>query len=279
MDFLAKKYNLLGEDIIDVLPPTQASKLVERPDYLFMILLFPIYDREEKRIRAEEINFFIAKNFLISIHANKIPIIKDIYADCQKNIAKYPDLYALLYEMLGKLLNYCFPMLRHINEDIEMIEGRLFKQFEKKETVEKILRVKTNIFDFERSVKPHDYVLKKLVDSAGKFFPAKKLEKNFIVLAETAKEISLSVDSYKDAINALHEASATLVEYRVNQIIKILTIFSLMTFPLTLVATLFSMKTISTPIVGSPFDFWKITGGVRAGAITLLVIFKVRKWI
>ena len=85
MDFLAKKYNLLEEDILDVLPPTQTSKLVEREDYLFIILLFPIYDREEKCIRTEEINFFIAKNFLITPHDNKITIMKTIFDYCQKN--------------------------------------------------------------------------------------------------------------------------------------------------------------------------------------------------
>ena len=279
MDFLAKKYNLLNEDVLDVLPPTQTSKLVERPNYLFMILLLPVYHREEKHIRTEEVNFFIAENLLITIHNDKIPVMKNVLDGCRKNSKQCVNIVYALYAVLESLLNYCYPLLRHINEDMEKVEAKLFKQFEKKETVEEILRIKTNIFDFERAVASHEYILNKLAGTAIRFFPTGELEKNFVNLVEIAKEIRLSLTGHKDMINSLHETNATLVEYRVNQIIKTLTVFAVITFPLTLVAALFSMQTDATPIVGTPFDFWKITGAIIAAALVMLGIFRWRRWI
>jgi magnesium transporter len=96
---------------------------------------------------------------------------------------------------------------------------------------------------------------------------------------EYAQETNLSLQSLKDNINALHEANSTLVEYRVNEILKVLTIFSVIVFPLTLIAALFGMNTQFIPLIGSPYDFWKIIGIMAGGAMTMLGIFKWKRWI
>jgi len=279
---LAKKYGFLPEDATDVLPPIQRSKMVERPDYLFMILLFPVYDRGNKKIITEEVDFFISQNRLITFHSNKIPAIRDLFDKCGKNPHRPPcagDMANLLYVLLDDLMNYCFPMMRHLNLDVEMIEEKIFKKYERKETVDAILRIKTNIFDFQRILQSHEYVLNKLMEKAGRFFPAKNLENNFVHLVEYARETNLSLQSLKENINALHEANATLVEYRVNEIIKILTIFSVIVYPLTLIAGLFGMNARHMPLIGSPYDFWKVVAVMALGAITMLGIFKWKKWI
>ncbi len=280
--YVAKKYGLLEEDSIDVLPPIQRSKLVIRPDYLFMILLFPVYNRENKKISTEEIDFFISRNRLVTFHNNKIPAIKNLFENCNKNSSRLPcsgEVADILYALLDNLTNYCFPMMRHLLLDVEMIEEKIFKKYEQKRTVDAILRIKTNIFDFQRILQSHEYVLNKLMLGASKLFPAKKSENNFLQLVEYARETNLSLQSLKDNINALHEANSTLVDYRVNEILKILTIFSVIVFPLTLIAALFGMNTKFIPIVGSDFDFWKVVGIMAAGAITMLGIFKWKKWI
>lgn len=280
--YLAKKYNLLPEDAIEVLPPIQRSKLILRPDYLFMILLFPVYHRETKKISAEEIDFFISRDRLITFHNNKIPAINDLFQTCNNKANQPPcsgDIANVLYALLDKLTNYCFPMMRHLTWDVEMIEEKIFKKYEQKQTVDAILRIKTNIFDFQRILQSHEYVFNKLMMSAARFFPAKKLENNFIHLMEYAQETNLSLQGLKDNINALHEANATLIEYRVNEIIKILTILSVIIFPLTLIAALFGMNTEFMPLVGSDFDFWKVLGIMAGGALAMLGIFKWKKWI
>lgn len=282
INYLIKKYGLIPEDAAEALPPIQRPKLVERPGYLFMILLFPVYNRETKEISTEEVDFFIAKNRVITVHGNRIPIFKDLFFRCEKKPKNSPcsgDTANLLYEILNSLLNYCFPMIRHLNLDVEMTEKLIFKKYEKKQTVDTILRIKTNIFDFQRIMQSHEYVLNKLMAAAPRFFTVKKLKNNFLHLAEHAREITFSLQSFKDEINALHEANATLIEYRVNEIIKTLTIFSVIVFPLTLLAAIFGMNAQNTPIIGTAYDFWKILGIMFGSTLLMLGIFKWKKWI
>lgn len=280
--YLADKYGILADDAAEVLPPIQRSKLVERPDYLFMILLFPVYDRETKEINTEEVDFFITRDCLITIHSNQIPVLKDIFADCAENQGARPcadGVASLAYAVLDGLFNYCFPIMRHLNLDLEMVEKIIFKKYEMKETVDTILRVKTNIFDVQRIMQSHEYVLNKLIEKTPRFFPAKEFENNFLRPVEHAREIMLLLQSFKDEINALHEANTTLVEYRVNEILKVLTIFSVIVFPLTLLAAVFGMNVEEMPIVGANYGFWKIVGVMAGGAITMLGFFKWKKWI
>lgn len=276
---IAKKYNLLPQDAAEVLPPIQRSRLVERPDYIFMILLFPVYDRASGQINTEEIDFFISKNALITFHHNQIPAVKNFFDKCAKNKQKGTDISGLLYELLDGLLNYCLPMITHLNLDLETVESLMFKKFERKTTVDLILRIKTNIFDFQRILQSHEYVLSKLMQKAGKFFSTKTMENNFIHLVEYTKEINLSLQSFKDEINALHEANTTLVEYRVNEILKVLTIFSVIVFPLTLLAAVFGMNVEEMPIVSAEYAFWKLVGIMVGGAVVMLGVFKWKKWI
>lgn len=276
---IAKKYNLLPQDAAEVLPPIQRSKLVERPGYLFMILLFPVYDRATGQINTEEVDFFIAKNTLITFHHNQISVIKKLFDRCAKNKPEGADISELLYELLDGLLNYCLPMITHLNLDLETVESLMFKKFERKTTVDLILRIKTNIFDFQRILQSHEYVLSKLMEKGVNFFPTKTVENNFIHLVEYTKEINLSLHSFKDEINALHEANSTLVEYRVNEILKVLTIFSVIVFPLTLLAAVFGMNVEEMPIINAEYAFWKLVGIMVIGALTMLGVFKWKKWI
>lgn len=282
MKFLADKFKLDKNDVLDVLPPIQRSKIIERPDYLFMILLFPVYNRKEGDICTEEVDFFITRDRLITIHSAKIPVIADLFNLCKKNPESgncSGDMANTLYGLLDGLLNYCFPLLRHLNLDLEDVERKLFKEYEKKSTVDRTVRIKTNIFDFQRITQSHEYLFQKLIEIAPRFFQAKKLDNNFIHLIEYAREINLSLASFKDAANALHDANTTLINYRVNEIAKLLSVFAVIVFPLTLLAAIFGMNISNMPIVDTEFAFLKILSIMLGGALTMLGFFKWKKWI
>jgi Mg2+ and Co2+ transporter CorA len=50
LDDVKRRFNLLDSDIRDCLPPLQRPKIVQRQNYIFMVLLFPVFDRETLEI-------------------------------------------------------------------------------------------------------------------------------------------------------------------------------------------------------------------------------------
>lgn len=285
IDWIGKNFQFAKQDLQDCLPPIQRPKLIDREDYLFMILLFPYYDRKEKKIESAEIDFFITKNEIILIHNNRLQPIIDLVAECERNdLAKdmfLEDGSKLLYELLNRLLHYCFPMLSHINNDIDEIEDDILNIQEKSvEISSEVLRIRRNIVNFRRIMQAHKSVISKLIKSSEKFYPPTYLHNYFINLVNHTKDIWDFLENYKETINALYETHETLLSQRLNQIMKTLTIFSVIVFPLTLFAAIFGMNTMNAmPFIDSPFDFWFVIVIMLVAAGCMLLYFKNKKWL
>lgn len=284
--WLKKNFNFEDNDINDCRPTLQRPKMTEHPDYLFMILHFPLYDRLNGEIKASEMDFFIGKDFLITINNDGLPPLQDLWQQLEKNIdfrdktlKDNPE--KLLFTILNNSLHYCFPMLNHINLDMETVEQQIMNIHEKKMTVIKeILRIKRNIFNFRKIMQAHRGIISKLVARLARFCPAGQLTVYLRNLTSHTKDIWEFLEIYKDTINALHETHQSLVSSRLNEIIKTLTIFSVIIFPLTLVATIFSMNTTGgMPFLGHQLDFWLVMITLMVLAGIMLSFFKWRRWL
>jgi magnesium transporter len=87
------------------------------------------------------------------------------------------------------------------------------------------------------------------------------------------------LDNHKETIESLQEANDSMVSNRTNRIMKLITLFAVIVFPLTLLATLFSMDMKYMPISGTKNDFWIVLGIMLAGTIIMLGFFKRKKWL
>jgi magnesium transporter len=180
--------------------------------------------------------------------------------------------------VLSRLFNYCAPMLGHLNNDIDKIESQIFSNHGLR-LITEIALIKKNIVNFRKAMQAHKSVICHLVNSTGRFFPNLKLDDYFKNLIEQTKEIWDLLENNRDTIDSLHETRMSLSSYRLNQILRILTIVSVIFMPINLIAFLFGMKTVYHPLVGLPFDFWLVVGMMAIVALVLIVYFKKKKWL
>ncbi len=280
---LKRRFRFHDIDLRECLPPLQRPKLIERPSYLFMILLFPVFNRATREIRLAEIDFFIGKNFVVTVHEDELPVLSDtfkkLHADRAFRAALLDEDQArLLYELLDRLLDGCFPMLTHILNDIDDIEARM-TEVRNRETIHEIFRIKTNLVNFKKAVQPHKMVIRKLIGAAPTFFPTEKLLAYFQNLVDHTNEIWDDLESHSDTLDAIEDTHISLLNFRASDTMRVLTIFAVIVFPLTLIATIFGMNTKNTPIVGNPLDFWIIVSLMTAGTLGMLTYFKWKRWL
>ncbi len=286
LNVIKKKFGFDESDIDECRPGLQRPKLIEHPDYLFMILEFPYYDRQDRVIRGSELDFFIGRDFLVTVNTDSLKPLDDLWEKIKtnpeyKNKIMNGNPEKLLFEILNNLLHYCFPMLNHINQDIDNVEKEVLKIPERKMgVIMEILRTKRNIVTFRKTMQAHKSIITKMINKLGRFFPSKQLNLYLNNLVNHTKDIWDFLENYQETINAIHETHQSLVSNRMSDIIKTLTIFSVIIFPLTLVATIFSMNTVNgMPLLGHQIDFWLV--------ITILIIltgvmigyFRRRKWL
>ena len=287
ISFLQKKFKFDQLDLNDSFSHTHAQrpKLNIRPDYLFIILLFPVYNRKTREITPAEIDIFLTKNQLITIHYNQLAPLRDIFANCQQSAKireKFlaPGSLMSLYEILDRLYGSLFPMLDHISLDINNIEKNIFAGKERQMVYETLV-VKRNIVYFRKIMQAHKSILKRFVNK--KLFWADtnpdKTSRYYDDLLDHTKNVWDILENYQQTIDGLEDTNTSLVSFKLNDIMRTLTIFSVIVFPLTLMAAIFGMNVNHMPIAGSNLDFWKIIAIMAAASLCMFAYFKHKKWI
>lgn len=283
LDKLRQEFDFHPLDLEDVVHPTQRSKIDKYKDYFFLILMFPVYNRQTKEIDPTEVDFFVSKDFVVTIHRGDLPPLKDLFQLCQANQSARENTFGdstdmLLYNVLKKLHLYIYPMLDHVSLDIADIKKQIFAGEEKK-MVKQILEIRRNITDFRKIMDAHEATISRLLKKGtGVYHVDDKYRDYFDDLIDYTKEIWDQLGTFKEAIEALHETNESLISFRLNDVMKILTIFSVVLLPATVITSLFGINARSMPLASHPNGFWAILGiTLLASATTLAYIWR-RHW-
>jgi magnesium transporter len=283
INYLRKNYNFdLGH-----LRSIAASVLSQRPlifrgqQYLFLILHFPSVN--EGRVVPGEVDFFVGHNFLITVHNNNLPALAHFF-----NIGKKdPDSLlsfssessaVLLYEILGRLIDDCYRLLDDNSLEIKKVEDLIFSTDQKK-AVEKILLLRRNIINIRKIMQNHKNILKELTKMDSSLVDQVAIKKYYESLVEDSKRLWETLDNQKEMIEVLNNTNESLINDQMNSIMKTLTLFSVIVYPLTLLAGIFGMNAVYMPFVKDKNGFWLILGLMLIGGLLMVFFFKKKKWL
>jgi magnesium transporter len=286
IEYLRRKFKFNDFDLEDSYGRKHAQRLKfhVRNNYCFIILQFPIYNRQTKTVSTEEIDFFITKNHLITLHTNKLPPMKELFRVCQKDKFYREQSMSdsngyLFYKIVLKHQEYCYPLLDHISLNIGQMENNIFDGKED-QMIRETLSIKRNIFNTCKILEPHRNIIQKVVKEKTNFLSVKNIEMYYKDILEHTQNIWEVLQGQKELVESLEETNITLVSSKLNRIMKTLTIFSVIVFPLTLAAAIFGMNTMaSMPLINHPQGFWLIIGVMGIGTICMFFYFKYKKWL
>ena len=122
-------------------------------------------------------------------------------------------------------------------------------------------------------------MIRRVKEKQSKFYKGKNVALYFDNLVEHTKDIWDALENQKDTIDALQETNESLISFQLNDIIKLLTIISVIMLPAGLVANVFSTNAQYVPIVGRPGDFWVLFGLMVFVALGMTVFFRKKKWL
>jgi len=110
-----------------------------------------------------------------------------------------------------------------------------------------------------------------------RFLP-EELEEYFDDIVDAAERIWDLLDNYKEVIEALEDTNESVINHRQNDILRILTVFSVILLPLTLISGIFGMN-VRFPGFDSSWAFWTIFGVMVAAALGMLSFFRHKRWL
>lgn len=281
LDWLKENFNLHPLILKELLPPLDHPKIENFGNYLFLVLFYPFFNPKTQQSLPFELDIIVGKDFLITSHYQSIVPLKAIFDQCnlyEEIREKYTDEgpAELLYRIVNEILLACFPKLSHVKEKIDKVEKKIFAGLYK-EAVTEIAFIERDLIGFKRTMEPQKLVFEKLPQEAKTLF-GKKFSPYFHSLLSSYQRVNTVLKSHHETLLSLDSMNQSLLSTRTNEIIKLLTIFSVIVFPLTLLAAIFGMNTKYLPFVGKKGDFWIITGIMIAGVVIMITYFKKKKW-
>jgi magnesium transporter len=182
----------------------------------------------------------------------------------------------LLYHVLDDLFDYCFPILDKIGHKLDSIEDDMFEGAAE-DVVRDISNVKQEIISYRKIIKPERSTLRVLEGRTQRFLP-QDLEVYFDDIVDAAERIWDLLDNYKEVVEALEDTNESVISHRQNDVLRILTIFSVTMLPLSLLAGIFGMN-VGFPGEGTHQAFWVIVGAMVACLVGMVGFFRYKRWI
>lgn len=279
--YLSKKHKFHHLDLEDCLSKIQRPKIDEYEKYLFIVLHFPYYDKATDSIFQDEIDIFIGQSYIISLSpGNKV--LNNIF----EKIKRRPTLRKqfmgstsgyLLYNIIDEMFAACFPLLDNLTAEINEIEDAVFETEKPRDMLKDILSFKKDVITFRRIIIPQRTLVAQLEHKNKKFLP-ETLDVYFDDVVDKVERIFNNLETLRDIVASLQETNESILTHNTNNIIKILTIFSVIMLPLTFITGFYGMN-INLPFAQHELAYGIVSGFLILVVATMLIFFHYKKWI
>src|SRR4029453_8977096 len=135
--------------------------------YLFIVLHFPVFDRQVKRLCAGELDIFVGPDYLATLPNTPLPPLSHLFEHWREKEEVRENIFSsgggnLLYRIVDDVFDYCFPMLRKIGNKLDALEEEIFVSARSEEVVRNISNAKQEIINFRKVIRPQRPVLRDL---------------------------------------------------------------------------------------------------------------------
>jgi len=280
---LSERFGWHPLDVEDIVSTRQRPKVddYDEDGYLFVVLHFPAYDKSVQRLDALELDLFLGPDYLVTIPNRELLPVTRLFGRCETDEAFREQLFAkgsgrLLYEVLDDLFDYCFPILDKIGHKLKSVEEDMSER-RAEDIVRDILNVKLEIISYRKVIKPERATLRVLERRVDRFLP-EELELYFDDIVDASERIWDQLDNYKEVVEALEATNESVISHRQNDVLRILTIFSVTLLPLTLISGIFGMN-VDFPGFESAEAFWAIFGLMLGTIVGMVAFFRWKRWL
>ena len=282
MQYLEETYHFHHLSLEDSLSRTQLSKVDDYGNYLFLVLHFPKTTSDERVIRSSSLSAFIGDNFVITIHDELKPL-SELFAMCQadeevrKQVTRDGAGY-LTYQIIDKLVDYCFTVLDKLLIRMDDIEDTVFD--ETGNDTQEIAVLRRDIIALRRIFWPLRSVINELKERIH-HVTHKDLVIYFDSVIDHVGKIWETLEESKEVIEVFKDSDFVLVSSRLNRIVQTLTIISAVFLPFVVVASIYGMN-VNLPggiESGSLASFGILLGVMFIISGGMLYFFRRRRWI
>jgi len=300
-DILGRENDLLWVDVIDPSPddlriigeefqfhPLAMEDSVrrhQRPklDHYdgFVFIVFYGLDVDGDRPVTREINLFVGRNFLVTVHDGTLQAIAETAERWCDSVAQRGNnsIGLLVYSVIDAIVDGYFPVIDDLTERVQDLEEAIFERRRiNAHTQEEIFSLKKDLLSVRRVLGPERDVMNVLVRRDAPLFGEEQIL-YFQDVYDHLLRVSDAVDQYRDLLAGALDAYISVESQRLNEVVKTLTSSSIILMSMTLVASVYGMNFIHMPELHWHLGYvWALSLMVLIGA-GLVMVFRRIDWL
>jgi len=280
-DYLAQNYPFHPLDLDDCLSRIQRPKIDRYDEYLFLVFHFPVFSSQARVTTPSQVSVFIGQDYLITLHKGDLKPLVKLFNQCQTDEEIRQEHFSqgsgyLLYRIIDRLVDYCFPILNKIGGNIEVVEDAIFA-VKARGTVRGISTLRRDVISFRRIIWPMRAVIGGL-EPKIRHFARMDMEVYFGDTVDHLDKIWDALDEYKEIIEGLNDTYDSLASNRTNEVMRMLTIIATILLPLTVIASIYGMN-VPLPFQESHYSFLIVFSVWAVVVAGMLYFFRRHHWI
>jgi magnesium transporter len=282
MEMIQDAGNIFGLDNLmleDILNTDQMPKYVAGENYDAFILKMLDYDPDSNRIRAEQLTLILGENFILTLQERKGDVFNPIRERIRnhKGRVRLNNNDYLAYALMDIISDNYLSIIESLGRQIEDLEERIFSE-NNKDIAQNIYSYKIELSYLRKNIRPFKEGMMNLLKNEDSFFSPDTL--NFMAdLNESVTHANDSIELYSSLVSDQLNTHNTLVNNKMNQVMKVLTIFASIFIPLTFIAGVYGMNFRYIPeleLKSGYFLFWIL---IIIIGISFIIFFKKKKWL
>jgi len=267
---------LVQEDIVN----TQIrTKLEELDDYLFLPMKILGVDTNSNEINVEHISLLLGKYGLISFQESEIRILGSFKERIRqgKGMVRQRKTDYFFYRLVDTFVDNYFVVTEYLADRLDELEEKIL-QNPNENVNEEIYELKKKIGFVKRTISPLRESISNIIKSDSDLV-SESTQNYFRDVYDHLIHLIETIDSQRETINDFLNLYMSSMSNKMNEVMKVLTIFASIFIPLTFIAGIYGMNFEIMPELKWEFGYFIVWGAMLTVAVLLLFYFKRKKWL
>jgi magnesium transporter len=276
---LANLFGLHPLTTEDISNTSQRPKAEEFDDYIFFALKMLVYDEETNSIYNENVSVILGENHVISFQERDDDVLDPVRDRIRssKGMIRSEGADYLAYAIMDGVVDEYFVALEKLGDHIEQLDDEILTAPDGTHMKE-LHRLKREIVFLRKAVWPLREEIS-AIEKSGSRLIGDSIRPFLRDLYDHTIQIIDMVETYRDIIGGMHDTFLSSISNRMNGIMKVLTIIGTIFIPLTFIAGIYGMNFEYMPELTWKWGYFGLLGVMAALGLTMLGIFKKRKWL
>lgn len=245
--------------------------------YLFLVIHAVDYSRQNGTFATSELNFLLGKNYLVTYHdlpMRSVEKVEEIALRGTTAIGRAPDRVA--HMILDGIVENYRPALDELAGEIAELEASVLTSG-KKSILDQLLKIKKEVSHLRQIIAPQREVLARFATGEFKLIRAQMVP-YYRNVYDGLFRISELAHSYSDSLNGVLQIYLNISSNQTGEVVKLLTMITLITTPMTLVGSWYGMNFPNMPEIHWEHGYLIATLATVLSTAATYWYFKKKKW-